>query len=132
MRVSRVAVSIGLVAGLVGTSNRRRKPVKHEGVHGTARFMTKQEIRQTGLLPARGQQSAGVYVGGWTDAGGNIHYLRHDGPEHCIVIAPTRSGKGVGNILPTLLSWPASSLIYDEKGELWQLTAGWRLPAARQ
>ena len=119
-------VSIGLVAGLVGTSNRRRKPVKHEGVHGTARFMTEQEIRQSGLLPGPGQQSAGVYVGGWTGAGGNIHYLRHDGPEHCIVIAPTRSGKGVGNILPTLLSWPASSLIYDEKGELWQLTAGWR------
>src|ERR1700733_9193227 len=119
-------VSLGLVAGLIGASSRRRKPVKHEGVHGTARFMSEQEIKQSGLLPGPGQQSAGVYVGGWTGAGGNIHYLRHDGPEHCIVIAPTRSGKGVGNILPTLLSWPASSLIYDEKGELWQLTAGWR------
>ena len=119
-------VSLGMFAGLVASSNRRRKPVKHEGVHGTARFMSEPEIRQSGLLPRSGQPSAGVYVGGWTDGKGRIHYLRHDGPEHCIVIAPTRSGKGVGNILPTLLSWPASSLIYDEKGELWQLTAGWR------
>jgi type IV secretion system protein VirD4 len=119
-------VSLGLVAGLIGASGRRRKPVRHEGVHGTARFMSEQEIRQSGLLPGAGQQTAGVYVGGWTDAKGQVHYLRHDGPEHCVVIAPTRSGKGVGNILPTLLSWPASSLIYDEKGELWQLTAGWR------
>lgn len=119
-------VGLGLAAGLVVAGNRRRKPVRHEGVHGTARFMTEPEIRQSGLLPRPGQTGAGVYVGGWTHADGSIHYLRHDGPEHCIVIAPTRSGKGVGNILPTLLSWPASSLIYDEKGELWQLTAGWR------
>ena len=73
---------------------------------------------------------AGVYIGGWTDAKGTTHYLRHDGPEHCIVIAPTRSGKGVGNVVPTLLSWPASAVIYDEKGELWALTAGWRASGA--
>ncbi|MDT7953489.1 MAG: type IV secretory system conjugative DNA transfer family protein [Acetobacteraceae bacterium] len=120
------AVSVAMVAGLMVSSGRRRKPVKHEGVHGTARFMSELEIRQSGLLSVPGQRSAGVYVGGWTDPKGRVHYLRHDGPEHCIVIAPTRSGKGVGNILPTLLSWPASTLIYDEKGELWQLTAGWR------
>jgi type IV secretion system protein VirD4 len=119
-------VSLAMVAGLIASGGRRRKPVRHEGVHGTARFMSEPEIRQSGLLPHAGQPSAGVYIGGWTDAKGRIHYLRHDGPEHCIVIAPTRSGKGVGNILPTLLSWPESSLIYDEKGELWQLTAGWR------
>ena len=104
--------------------------MKHEGVHGTARFQSELEIRRSGLLPRSGQPHAGVYVGGWTDAKGRVHYLRHDGPEHCVVIAPTRSGKGVGNILPTLLSWPASSLIYDEKGELWALTAGWRAQQA--
>ena len=36
----------------------------------------------------------------------------------------------VGNILPTLLSWPTSALVYDEKGELWALTAGWRAKEA--
>ncbi len=127
---------LGLLAGLSASTGARRKPTKHEGVHGTARFMPEAGIRQSGLLPRRASRfarpgaeatpRAGVYIGGWTDAKGQIHYLRHDGPEHCIVIAPTRSGKGVGNILPTLLSWPASALIYDEKGELWQLTAGWR------
>jgi type IV secretion system protein VirD4 len=60
------------------------------------------------------------------DQRGRTHYLRHNGPEHCIVIAPTRSGKGVGNVNTTLLSWPASCAIYDEKGELWELTSGWR------
>jgi len=118
-----------LLAGLAA-SNSRRKPIKHGDVHGSARFMTDQaEICGTGLLATKSKPHAGVYVGGWTDPAGRIHYLRHDGPEHCIVIAPTRSGKGVGNILPTLLSWPASAMVYDEKGELWALTAGWRASA---
>jgi type IV secretion system protein VirD4 len=54
------------------------------------------------------------------------HYLRHDGPEHVMAFAPTRSGKGVGLVVPTLLSWPGSTVVHDIKGENWQLTAGWR------
>src|SRR3546814_916691 len=53
-------------------------------------------------------------------------YLRHDGPEHVMAFAPTRSGKGVGLVIPTLLSWTGSAVIHDIKGENWQLTAGWR------
>lgn len=34
------------------------------------------------------------------------HYLRHDGPEHVLCFAPTRSGKGVGLVVPSLLTWP--------------------------
>jgi type IV secretion system protein VirD4 len=40
--------------------------------------------------------------------------------------APTRSGKGVGLILPTLLSWQQSVFVTDLKGELYELTSGWR------
>ena len=43
-----------------------------------------------------------------------------------MVFAPTRSGKGVGLILPTLLAWEGSSIVLDIKGENWALTAGWR------
>jgi type IV secretion system protein VirD4 len=119
--------ALTMLGTMVVSTARRRRPMRHEGVHGTARFQTEQEIRGSGLLPRRdGAAHTGVYIGGWTDAKGRTHYLRHDGPEHCIVIAPTRSGKGVGNVLPTLLSWPASCVVYDEKGELWALTAGWR------
>ncbi len=122
-----VTVAGGLLIGLAASNSSRRKPRKHADVHGSARLMTEEaELRRTGLLPRKGKPHAGVYVGGWTDPKGRTQYLRHDGPEHAIVIAPTRSGKGVGNILPTLLSWPASALVYDEKGELWALTAGWR------
>ena len=53
-------------------------------------------------------------------------YLRHDGPEHVLCFAPTRSGKGVGLVVPTLLTWPGSAIVHDIKGENWPLTAGWR------
>src|SRR3546814_7042086 len=54
----------------------------------------------------------------------NRDYLRHDGPEHVLCFAPTRSGKGVGLVVPTLLTWPGSAIVHDIKGENWQLTAG--------
>jgi type IV secretion system protein VirD4 len=53
-------------------------------------------------------------------------YLRHAGPEHVMAFAPTRSGKGVGLVVPTLLSWTGSAVIHDIKGENWTLTSGWR------
>ncbi len=53
-------------------------------------------------------------------------YLRHNGPEHVLAFAPTRSGKGVGLVIPTLLTWPHSTVIHDIKGENWQLTAGFQ------
>jgi len=121
------AVAVAVLGGFVHSLSKRRRPTRHEGVHGTAKFQTEADIRKGGLLPVTpGGQHAGVYVGGWSDQQGRTHYLRHDGPEHLIVIAPTRSGKGVGNVNTTLLSWPASCAIYDEKGELWELTSGWR------
>ena len=68
----------------------------------------------------------GVYVGGWLDSKNRLRYLRHNGPEHVLCYAPTRSGKGVGLVVPTLLSWPHSAVITDLKGELWELSSGWR------
>jgi type IV secretion system protein VirD4 len=123
-----MAVTAGAMFCLVSVASmRRRRPIRHEEVHGSARFATEREIRAAGLLPRqRGANHGGVYVGGWRDGRGRLHYLRHDGPEHVAAIAPTRSGKGVGLVLPSLLSWPASCVVYDEKAELWNLTAGWR------
>ncbi|MBN0287483.1 type IV secretory system conjugative DNA transfer family protein, partial [Pseudomonas aeruginosa] len=75
-----------------------------------------EDIRKAGLT-----QPAGVFLGQH-----DRKYLRHEGPEHILTFAPTRSGKGVGLVVPTLLSWPASAVVHDIKGENWQITAGWR------
>lgn len=92
-------------------------------LHGSAAFMTPKEVAESGLVG----KGAGVYVGAYLHPKtGVTQYLRHDGPEHILCTAPTRSGKGVGLCVPTLLSWPHSAVVYDKKKELWALTAGWR------
>ncbi len=111
-------------------------------LHGSARWAGKKDIQEAGLLPREktllqtvtGKDTptpTGVYVGGWQDKNGEFHYLRHSGPEHVLCYAPTRSGKGVGLVVPTMLSWPASAVVTDLKGELWALTAGWRQKHAK-
>ena len=84
--------------------------------YGSARWASEREVRSAGLFG-----DAGVFLGTLDGS-----YLRHDGPEHVMAIAPTRSGKGVGLVIPTLLSWTGSAVIHDIKGENWALTAGWR------
>lgn len=53
-------------------------------------------------------------------------YLRDNAKTHTLLIAPTRSGKGVGHIIPTLLTWEGSTVVTDVKGENWELTSGYR------
>lgn len=78
-------------------------------------------------MGTKSKGAVGCYVGAWVDpSSGEYHYLTHDGPEHILAFAPTRSGKGVGLVLPTLLSWQHSVLVHDIKGEAWALTAGFR------
>lgn len=60
-----------------------------------------------------------------------IEYLRADDPTHILAFAPTRSGKGVGLVLPTLLSWRHSVVVNDIKGENWALSAGFRQKAGQ-
>lgn len=114
----------------------QKKLRSNANLHGSARWAEEKEIRTMGYFEGKG-----VYVGGWLKkyAGATLllrtlrskpdevqRYLRHNGPEHIMVFAPTRSGKGVGLILPTLLAWEGSSIVLDIKGENWALTAGWR------
>nr|WP_320013105.1 type IV secretory system conjugative DNA transfer family protein [uncultured Desulfobulbus sp.] len=96
-------------------------PKGKKDLHGTARWATGKEIRTMGYLSGQG-----VYIGGWFDSATKTQlYLRHNGPEHLLCFAPTRSGKGVGLILPTLLAWEQSSVVFDIKGENYALTAGY-------
>lgn len=100
---------------------RAARPRANELMHGSARWADRRDIEAAGLLG-----NEGVYVGAWLDQRNKLHYLRHNGSEHILCYAPTRSGKGVGLVAPTLLSWKHSAVITDLKGELWALTAGWR------
>src|SRR5579875_2646769 len=120
-----IFVTGGFVAGAGGVaafvvaiamSVWRAREVKRITTYGSARWAEAREVRDAGLLG-----HDGALLGRWCD-----QYLRHDGPEHVLCFAPTRSGKGVGLVVPTLLTWPGSAIVHDIKGENWTLTAGWR------
>ena len=106
---------LGCAAAVIGSLWRARQ-ARLVTTYGSARWAFLREIGKAGLF-----RPAGVFLGQCEG-----RYLRHDGPEHVMAFAPTRSGKGVGLVVPTLLSWTGSAVIHDIKGENWQLTAGWR------
>ncbi|AJD52754.1 TRAG protein [Thalassospira xiamenensis M-5 = DSM 17429] len=93
---------------------------KGDELHGSARWAKLKDLKKARLF-----RKDGVVVGGWPSWFGRIRELRHDGPEHVLVWAPTRTGKGVSLILPTLLSWRESILCLDIKGENFAKTGGW-------
>jgi type IV secretion system protein VirD4 len=113
-------------------------------LHGSARWITDQEVRASGFLappqyvprwlrrrlvragllePLKPRD--GIYLGAW-GVPGRLRYLRDCGQGHVMVFAPSRSGKGLSVIVPTLVTWRHSALIHDPKDELWPLTAGAR------
>ena len=106
---------LGILFAVIGSVLRGRS-AKALNTFGSSRWATAKQIDRAGLL-----QDRGVFLGRTKQ-----DYIRHDGPEHIMAIAPTRSGKGVGLVIPTLLSWTDSAVIHDIKGENWQLTSGWR------
>ena len=118
-----IAASGGFIAiaAAILMSVIRAREAKNVATYGSARWAEDKEIRAAGLLGPDG-----VVLGRY-----DRDYLRHDGPEHVLCFAPTRSGKGVGLVVPTLLTWPGSCIVHDIKGENWTLTAGFRAKHGR-
>jgi type IV secretion system protein VirD4 len=113
-----IAASGGFLSiiAAIAMSVMRAREEKTVETYGSARWARPEEVKAANLLGPDG-----VVLGKLDRA-----YLRHDGPEHVLCFAPTRSGKGVGLVVPTLLTWPGSSVVHDIKGENWTLTSGFR------
>jgi len=113
-----IASAGGLGAALlaIAASVLRARQARHVTTYGSAHWATRHGIEAAGLFGNTGVQLGRI----------GAQTLRHDGPEHVLCFAPTRSGKGVGLVVPTLLSWTGSVIVHDIKGENWTLTAGWR------
>lgn len=122
-RAGMLAVLGGILPALIaiGGAVRRAGSKSQITTYGSARWAEYTDIKSAGLF-----DECGIVLGLYDE-----RYLRHDGPEHVLAVAPTRSGKGVGLVVPTLLSWPGSTIVHDIKGENWELTAGWRARFSR-
>jgi type IV secretion system protein VirD4 len=118
-----VAASGGIISIIAAfaMSVWRAREAETTATYGSARWASQLDMRGAGLAGADG-----VILGRI-----ERQYLRHDGPEHVLCFAPTRSGKGVGLVVPTLLTWPGSCIVHDIKGENWTLTSGFRAQHSR-
>jgi len=106
------------LAGLIvlGVLRNLRPPL-----HGAARWASEAELVREGLRADRG-----IVLG---RKGGRL--LTFGGPEHVMLYAPTRTGKGVGVVIPNLLTWPDSVVVLDVKRENWEASAGFRAAHGR-
>lgn len=89
---------------------------KPKTLHGDATFARRDDIRRAGLL---GED--GIIVGQLGQK-----FLMYAGAMHAIVTAPTRSGKGVGIVMPNCLNWRESLVVLDTKQESFDFTSGYR------
>jgi type IV secretion system protein VirD4 len=96
-------------------------PATPSATFGSARFADPRAIEHAGLF-----REEGLILGAFEG-----RYLRDGGPGHVLAVAPTRSGKGVGLVVPSLLAWTGPALVHDIKGENWALTSGWRSQFSR-
>lgn len=85
-------------------------------LHGDARWATHGEAQRAGLLA-----ESGILLGKL-----GSKFLMNNAAKFLLLIAPTRSGKGVGIIIPNLLNWAHSCIVSDIKGENFAITSGFR------
>ena len=125
-----ISLFIAVIPFFIGWN---RNKLNNTFSHGNARFATDDELKKAGCF-----EPEGVCLCQSFDAKINIleknklqlvkegRQVRHNGPEHCLMIAPTGSGKGVGTVIPTLLNWHESLIVLDIKKENFDITSGHR------
>ena len=118
VRSGGIIILCALALGIVIVFSIHKKHHKLNS-HGTADFANAKDIEAMGL----NAKDSGVVCGRNPF---NNKIMLHNGPEHVFLAAPTRSGKGVGVIIPTGIIWKNSIFFFDPKAELWASTAGFR------
>ena len=116
----KVGAISSLATGLLGAAAAAKG--LQRPLYGAARWAREHELRQAGF-----RAKSGILLG---RAGGQP--LVFGGQEHVLLYAPTRSGKGVGVVIPNLLTWPHSTVVLDVKRENWEATAGYRAAHGQQ
>lgn len=91
---------------------------KARSMHGDARFANGMDLQSKGMFKSANN---GIVVGKY-----NGKLVRLAGQQFVILAAPTRSGKGVGIVIPNLLEYQESMVVLDIKQENFDLTSGWR------
>lgn len=115
-----IALLISILPTLIMLAAVFAKPKRE--LHGSSRFANAVEVQQAGLLkPDYSKGKPDLLIGKYKNK-----YLRWAGNEFLYLAAPTRSGKGVGVVIPNCLHYRDSMVVYDPKLENFIITGGFR------
>lgn len=119
------SVTLGLVALVISFGHKLTQ-------YGQAHFQSRREMRRNQLLQpvGRGLVFGKLYRFGWLGRlllSGRFISAVYDKFPHCLVVAPTRAGKGVGYVNPNVLMFPGSVVVLDVKGEIFEATSRHRV-----
>jgi type IV secretion system protein VirD4 len=117
--------TLGAVAVALLAVRRPVGPLENTGSQGTAGWSDGEELDAEkgeggGVLIGRRLDSPKASKRSGASAGGTLRYA---GEGHLVTVAPTRSGKGTGAVIPNLLTYPGSVVVTDPKGENYAVTA---------
>ena len=111
-----IGISTALSAAILAVAGVAMYSPSKRPLFGEARFASRRDMAKAGLLG-----DSGILVG---KVGGD--YLKFDGPEHVLLVAPTRERKGVSVVIPNALSWQGPMVVLDTKAEIADITSGYR------
>lgn len=94
--------------------------------YGEAKFQSRAELKAAGLLRPVGEGLVFAKLGQPATSKPYVS-ARYDAFPHCLVVAPTRAGKGVGYVIPNMLLFPGSTVVLDVKGEIFEATSRHRV-----
>lgn len=106
-------VFIGFVEWLAKAFTGTTKSFQELNPHGSARFANKRDLAEAGMLA-----NSSLMLGKYSSS---PIYWPQEG--HALTVAPTRSGKGISVVIPTLLTYEGAMLVIDPKGENYSVTA---------
>lgn len=122
VRFSVIGCALGpYILGLVGLAALLLSKRQQRSLHGDARFATLEEIKAAGLINPKDGLERTILVGKYQK-----HYLTYGGYQFVMLAAPTRSGKGVGVVIPNCLNYSDSLVVLDIKLENFDITSGFR------
>ena len=91
-------------------------------LHGSARWASFRDMRAARRVRQKDELPQGFALGRAFDAPGRADpRLFYQG--HVLTVAPTGTGKGVGAVIPNLLTYEGSAIVLDIKGENYAVTA---------
>ncbi|MGB3315311.1 MAG: type IV secretory system conjugative DNA transfer family protein [Albidovulum sp.] len=115
----RIIVGVGVLFSIAAFLLSLRQELTE---YGQARFQKRADLKKAELLQDVGQGFVFAKLGKPGSKKPFVSAL-YDKFPHCLVVAPTRAGKGVGYVIPNTLLFPGSTVVLDVKGEIFEATA---------